>query len=174
MRSQPNLYRAISEFQIDEPHSTLTFTDRLARDNGWASDYARRVVEEYKRFAFLSVVAGHIVAPSDEVDQAWYLHLTYTQSYWTKFCPLLGKRLHHHPTRGGSDEHRKHLMMYEQTLASYARVFGHAPPVDVWPPAAARFRSGTGHRRIDLERWPAPFICGGRCWRLTTQALSRN
>lgn len=55
MRLQPSLYRAISEFQIDEPGSSLTFTDRLARDNGWSADYARRVVEEYKRFAFLSV-----------------------------------------------------------------------------------------------------------------------
>lgn len=157
MRLQSSLYRAVSEFQIDEAGSALTFTDRLARENGWSVGYARRVVEEYKRFAFLSVVAGHMVAPSDEVDQAWHLHLTYTQSYWTKFCPLLGRRLHHHPTRGGPEEHRKHLSMYEQTLGSYTRVFGHAPPADIWPPAAERFRFGAGHRRVDLERnWVIP------------------
>ena len=45
-----DLWRKIHEFQIDEADSSLTFTDRLARDNGWSLDYARRVVEEYKRF----------------------------------------------------------------------------------------------------------------------------
>ncbi|MEK6230809.1 MAG: hypothetical protein N2A42_03075 [Luteolibacter sp.] len=33
---------------------------------------------EYKRFVALAMLAGHPVTPSEEVDQAWHLHLVYT------------------------------------------------------------------------------------------------
>ncbi len=46
--------------------------------------------DEYRRFAFLAATAGHPVTPSDAVDQAWHLHLTYSRDYWDRFCPLLG------------------------------------------------------------------------------------
>ena len=37
---------------------------------------------------------GRHIGPSDEVDQAWHLHLVYTRSYWGEFCPnVLGKPL---------------------------------------------------------------------------------
>ena len=105
---QADLYRRIEEFPLDEPGGAFPFTARLARENGWSQDYANRVVGEYKRFALLAVAAGHSVTPSDQVDQAWHLHLTYTQSYWTRFCPeVLGKPLHHNPTQGGAAEQTK-------------------------------------------------------------------
>jgi hypothetical protein len=48
----------------------------LARDNGWPREFTRRVVEEYKRFMFLTTVADHVVSPSEAVDQAWHLPRT--------------------------------------------------------------------------------------------------
>ena len=96
-----SLWQRIDRFQIDRPDATLTFTARLARDNGWSRDYARRVVDEYKRFMFLTTVADHVVTPSEAVDQAWHLHLTYTRSYWGEFCgEVLGRKVHHDPTTG--------------------------------------------------------------------------
>src|SRR5581483_11477810 len=77
-----DLWARLQGFEIDEPAAALDFTGRLARENRWSRDFARRVVEEYKRFAFLAMAAGHPVSPSDQVDQAWHLHLIYTQSYW--------------------------------------------------------------------------------------------
>ncbi|MEZ6192343.1 MAG: hypothetical protein R3C45_13785 [Phycisphaerales bacterium] len=45
------------------------------------------MVNEYRRFCYLAIAAGHTVTPSDEVDQAWHLHLLYTRDYWEDFCP---------------------------------------------------------------------------------------
>lgn len=50
---------------------------------------------------YLAVRANHPVTPSDEVDQAWHLHLTYSRSYWDEFCgAVLEEVVHHDPTRG--------------------------------------------------------------------------
>ena len=32
-------------------------------------------IEEYRKFVFLALVAGHQITPSDQVDQVWHLHL---------------------------------------------------------------------------------------------------
>ena len=148
---QAQLYRRIQDFPLDDPQSPLTFSARLARENGWSHGFARRAIDEYRRFAFLAMEAGRPVAPSDEVDQVWHLHLTYTRSYWQEFCRVLGRPLHHQPTRGGPDELQKHIEWYEQTLASYRRLFESEPPEDIWPPASERFRFGAGHQRVDLR-----------------------
>jgi len=148
----------IEAFALDDPNSALTFSDRLARENNWSRTFARRVVGEYKRFVFLAMTAGHPVTPSGEVDQAWHLHLCYTESYWQRFCKeVLGRPLHHGPTKGGRTEHVKHVDWYERTLASYQRLFGKEPPVDIWPPVAERFRGATEVVRIDRRtHWVIP------------------
>jgi len=64
--SQQGLYERISQFSFDEGDVELSFARRLARENGWAADYAGRAIEEYRRFIFLAVVAGHPVTPSDQ------------------------------------------------------------------------------------------------------------
>jgi hypothetical protein len=97
-----SLYDRVQVFRFDEEGTTYTFADRLASENGWSPAYARRVIGEYRRFAFLAAAAGHPVSPSDAVDQAWHLHLVYTRSYWDEFCGrTLGIKLHHEPSRGG-------------------------------------------------------------------------
>src|SRR5678815_1017670 len=102
------LWNKVEQFQLDSAEAALPFSARLARENNWSPDYAKRVIAEYKRFAFLAVVAGHPVSPSEDVDQAWHLHLTYTENYWKSFCiEVLGKPLHHQPTQGGSAEQSK-------------------------------------------------------------------
>ena len=59
------------------------------------------MIEDYRRFCYLAVAAGHEVTPSDAVDQAWHLHLIYSCDYWEKSCPLvLRADLHHGPTSG--------------------------------------------------------------------------
>jgi hypothetical protein len=112
-----------------------------------------RVFEEYRRFAFLAVVAGHPVTPSDAVDQAWHLHLLYTRSYWEDFCPhVLQRPLHHHPTAGGPRERVKFQGWYRSTLASYRRYFGSEPPVDIWPAVEQRFGDDIAFVRVNTRR----------------------
>lgn len=146
------LYQRIQAFCIDESNAELPFSRRLAKENRWTIEYAQRVIEEYKKFAFLAVVAGHIVSPSDAVDQAWHLHLLFTRSYWEVFCPqVLQLPLHHTPAEGGGHDRDKYIHYYRQTLASYQRFFGNQPPSDIWLPTHIRFETDR-HVRINLEQ----------------------
>ena len=118
------------------------------------------MVFEYRRFLLLLATSDEPLTPSDQVDQAWHLHLAYTESYWQDLCHgVLQQRLHHGPTRGGERENRKFERWYERTLSTYAQVFGEAPPSDIWPPARARFRDASRYQRVNrathvLVPWP--------------------
>lgn len=150
---QRELWARLHNFDLDEPGASLDFSRRLARENGWTHDFARRIVEEYKRFLFLAMNAGHPVTPSDEVDQAWHLHLVYTRSYWDELCAdVLRVPLHHGPTRGGARESAKFGQWYAQTRASYARFFGEEAPPDIWPDAQIRFGDAPHFRRVNARR----------------------
>lgn len=143
------VWSAISRHAIGPERAALPFERRLARENGWSAAYTARVMEEYRRFCFLAVVAGCEVTPSDAVDQAWHLHLTYTRDYWERFCPeVLGRPLHHGPTRGGEAERARFYDQYAATLAAYERVFGEASPADIWPDARRRLLEDPRARRV--------------------------
>jgi uncharacterized protein (TIGR04222 family) len=152
------LYRRIQAFDLDAVDAQFTLSERLARENRWSADFTWRVIEEYKKFAFLAMAAGHPVTPSDQVDQVWHLHLTYTRSYWDEFCPqILGKPLHHEPTQGGEREKAKFNDWYGKTLASYQRLFGEKPPTDIWPAAAQRFGRDLHFVRVNQQQhWLIP------------------
>lgn len=133
------VWQALKGYEIDLADAALSFQQRLARENRWSDPFAERVVEEYKRFCFLAVTAGHEVTPSDAVDQVWHLHLTYSRDYWQRFCPeVLDTELHHGPTAGGTAEQTRYFEQYAQTLKSYEAAFGSAPS-DIWPDARQRF-----------------------------------
>ncbi len=151
---QAELWKKIEAFSIDNPESgaELSFEARLARENAWSRETARRVIEEYKKFVFLAMCAGHPVTPSDQVDQAWHLHLTYTRSYWERLCGgVLPRPLHHDPTRGGATENDKFSDWYARTRQSYQRLFGVEAPADVWPDASVRFGDDLHFQRINTQ-----------------------
>lgn len=156
--AQRELYARLVDFSFDEGGEELTFARRVARENGWTPAYAERAIEEYRRFLFLAVVAEHPVTPSDQVDQVWHLHLTYTRSYWDRMCgQVLGQAVHHGPTKGGDAEGQKFEQWYAATQASYQRFFGHEPPPDVWPAAEVRFGDDVHYQRINTRRnWVIP------------------
>ncbi|MEL6930426.1 MAG: TIGR04222 domain-containing membrane protein, partial [Cyanobacteria bacterium J06600_6] len=90
---QKQVFTRIKAFSFDKPGTEFTFNQRLARENAWSIEYTHRVIEEYQKFIFLAVFAGHIVTPSEPIDRVWHLHLTYTRSYWNDFCPnTLGQK----------------------------------------------------------------------------------
>lgn len=150
---QTELYKRIQAFALDRPDSQLSFSQRLAKDNGWSLGYTQRAIEEYKKFIFLAVAAGHPVTPSDQIDQVWHLHLTYTRLYWQEFCPkILQTTLHHEPTRGGSSEQLKFGSWYSKTLESYEQFFGHIPPIDIWPKPKDRFGRDLHFIRINSQQ----------------------
>ncbi len=156
------LWDRIKACHPDDVEADFPFSVRLARDNCWSRDFAARVVIEYQRFAYLSRLQAGMVTPSDEVDQAWHLHLTYTRHYWGPFKQALGGALHHMPTKGGPDQADLFRQAYAKTLDLYRKEFGE-PPEDIWPPAEIRFGKAPHFRRVNTRdvwlvpkpKWPA-------------------
>lgn len=156
------IYQRIQAFSLDEADSKFPFSQKLARENGWSTEYTQRVIEEYKKFTFLAVVAGHPVSPSDAVDQVWHLHLTYTHSYWGEFCPnILEMPFHHLPSKGGKSEQDKLKDWYRKTWESYQLFFREIPPADIWHPAEIHLSRNIHFVRVNTdENWilPKPVI----------------
>jgi hypothetical protein len=151
--TQAALFDRIQAFSLDKPDARISFSQRLAKDNGWSLQFAQQAIEEYKKFAFLAIVAGHPVTPSDQVDQVWHLHLTYTRSYWDDFCAqVLQTPLHHEPTIGGEAENQKFDDWYNKTLESYERFFGIKPPLAIWPTPQDRFGRDLHFVRVNTQR----------------------
>lgn len=155
--AQAELYQRLQDFELDDPTHEFGFTRHLMKNQGWTLTYAERAIAEYKKFAFLTVVADHQVVPSDQVDQVWHAHVLLTQSYWEEFCPkVLCKNLHHHPARGGRIERAEFHHLYSQTIASYRQYFS-SPPTDIWSSPDLRFGSELKMQRINLsEHWVIP------------------
>lgn len=155
---QIELYRRVKSFRFDADGTSHSFAQRLAEENGWPAPYTARVIEEYRRFAYLAAAAGHPVSPSDAIDQAWHLHLVYTRSYWDEFCgKVLRTALHHEPSRGGRSERAKLDDWYGRTLESYRRFFGEDPPADIWPSLGSKAMPVPSYRRVDVARnWVLP------------------
>lgn len=142
-----------ADWVADSEAGGLSFSQRLARENDWTLQHARRCVDEYRRFLFLAARAGHSVTPSDAVDQVWHQHLVYTENYWTDLCgDVLPSPLHHGPTRGGQEQRMHFQTQYEKTLDSYRRFFGE-PPADIWPPTDERFSQSIASVRVDRRRY---------------------
>lgn len=161
------LWRRIKAFEIGDTNSEFSFTDRLARENGWTLEYAIRTILEYKKFMFLICLAEHPLTPSDQVDQVWHLHLIYTESYWIEFCKNTIKRhIHHGPTKGGGDEKRKFHNGYEATKELYKLTFKTEPPTDIWPSGAVRFGQ-IRFIRVNLHtHWVIPKLVFLKKWKL--------
>ncbi|QYJ06309.1 glycine-rich domain-containing protein [Qipengyuania flava] len=135
-----DLWQRLAAYEIGPADAAFSFTQRLSRENRWSDAFTERVLREYKRFCYLAKTAGHPVTPSDAVDQAWHLHLTYSRDYWERFCPeVLEADFHHGPTAGGKVERARYYDQYAATLKSYEDAFGEAPPEDIWPDAQRRF-----------------------------------
>jgi LPXTG-motif cell wall-anchored protein len=133
---QQDLWLALAAMRIEPEGAALSFEARLAREEGWTAKKTVRVMREYRRFLYLAAAGNRPVTPSDAVDAAWHLHLTYTRHYWGELCGrILGRALHHEPTEGGVAEAAHFRGQYRATLEAYRAAFGEAPPADIWPVA---------------------------------------
>ncbi len=163
---QIQLWNKVKDFDLNTPGASFSFTDRLARENDWSMAFSLRVVMEYKRFMFLICNASHPLTPSDEVDQAWHLHLLYTESYWKDFCQdTLERTIQHGPTKGGYSERNKFNNWYGATKELYKTIFEQEPPEDIWPDSQTRF-SSTHFTRVNRhQNWVIPKPRFLRLWK---------
>ncbi|MEM9300389.1 MAG: hypothetical protein AAGA64_18680 [Bacteroidota bacterium] len=149
--TKPELWKKILNFELDDEDSDFTFSQRLARDNKWSHEFSKSVILEYKKFIYLCCVGSGEITPSDSVDQAWHLHLTYTRSYWVDMCKnTLGMNVHHNPTKGGDNERKRYSNDYDALHGAYLREFEVEPSKVIWPGNEERF-SNVNFKRINLS-----------------------
>ncbi len=150
--TQQVLWKKIQAFQFDIPEADFCFSDRLARENGWDKDYTLDVIEEYRKFLFLMCTSTHPLTPSDQVDQAWHLHMVYTHSYWVELCQnTLQQEIHHGPTKGSAEEKEKFNDWYARTLDTYQDTFGQVAPTNIWPSPDDRFQE-LNYQRVNMHQ----------------------
>lgn len=140
------LWSRLSQRPLDDPRDARPLSARLRQLTGWSPTETQRVLTEYRRFLYLAVRMSGRVCPSVAVDEAWHAHLLDSRRYFGEFCPqVLGRVLHHVPSRGGAAEGQRHRRRYRATLRAYRLVFGHAPPADLWPEPDARMAEQVRH-----------------------------
>lgn len=96
----------------------------------WETDYGDLALSEYKRFAFLALLSGSEITPSEQIDQVWHLHILHTADY-ASFAKKCGRFLHHAP--GMPSQRPTFNRQYIQTHKLYEEVFGEEPPSSIWP-----------------------------------------
>lgn len=130
---KPALWTRLKAFRFDAEEGSAPYSVKLAAEEGWTPEFTVRVIEEYRKFLYLTQVSGGQATPSVAVDRAWHMHLTFTHSYWDKLCgEVLQAALHHEPCIG-EEEMPRYEDQYDATKALYLEEFGTAPPADIWP-----------------------------------------
>ncbi|MDN3695533.1 hypothetical protein QWZ06_26545 [Chryseobacterium tructae] len=128
-----SLWSRIQGFSLDASDADFPFSKKLAKEENWSLDFTRKAIEEYKKFVYLCCILPKGASPSEIVDKVWHMHLIYTQNYWEEFCPNILKRsLHHHPSKGGSNEKVKHQNWFTETLNNYKDIFQSEAPEEIW------------------------------------------
>jgi hypothetical protein len=102
----------------------------MEKQMGTNSETAQRVIEEYRKFLFLAMRAGHQVIPPGVINDVWMMHLQNAQNYWE----TLGQMITERPMAQGVDAKSFASMAdsWSATLQSYERIFGTKPPMDIW------------------------------------------
>jgi hypothetical protein len=157
-RSDPELWQKLAEFEVGPPGAVFSFAKRLAWESGWSLEFARLAFAEYKRFLYLSVVAGRRLTASAAIKQVWQLHLSYRASYGRALCQgVLGRRLPHRAPLGmGPPAGRQ--ASYRATLAAYEQEFGCAPPAEIWPAPGRRSATAAAASKRRIARQPRRIV----------------
>lgn len=134
-RPVANLWALIGDYEFDSDADGKSFAARVEEETGLSKSVTQDAIAEYRRFLYLLAVTDEQrIVPSRIIDEIWHLHLQHTRDYWGRFCPMIGKDLHHVP--GGKG--RQQRSDYEATLALYREAFGGAAPSRIWPSAQDR------------------------------------
>lgn len=138
--------------------STRAFANKLARKLGWTPAFARRAIEEYRKFVYLGVVSETVVTPPKVIDQVWHEHLLFSRAY-REFCrDVLQRDFDHSPELIPSAEQVElYEAQYHATLTLYHTEFNVAPPAAFW--GTPKFATKPD-RRPAAKRRPQPAETG--------------
>jgi hypothetical protein len=143
--TDPELWQRIKAHRFDSAAGSEPYSVKLATAEGWSQAHAFEVIQEYRKFLYLTQICDAPVTPSEAIDRAWHMHMTFTRNYWEELCDkVLGAKLHHDPCAGAEEMPRYHEQ-YAKTRALYLAEFGSEPPVSIWPEGTG-FRFGTSSK----------------------------
>ncbi|MBI2717509.1 MAG: hypothetical protein HYX36_01930 [Rhizobiales bacterium] len=120
----------MDDYRLDPLWLRLAFLERQAGDSRLSLPHlaakaervdigaARRLVEEYRRFLFLAMRAGHAVTPPAPIERVMRQHEAQDPNYWEALAGMIVER----PLVDGA----------ASTTESYQKIFGEPPPVDIW------------------------------------------
>jgi hypothetical protein len=97
---------------------------------GANAEMAKRVIEEYQKFLYLALKAGHQVIPPGVINDLWTAHMEQARNYWEQLGQAIGEK----PATPGLDAKGFASMAdaWTATLQSYEKFFGAKPPMDIW------------------------------------------
>lgn len=129
------------------------FLDNLMSEQLIDANTANKWLLEYRKYLVLAYLTDQMISPSEQVDQVWHLHMTYTQHYRATYQTLIERDFKHSPSAGGSSEGKKFQNIYGDTLDFYKAVFLMDAPTDVWESVKQRFEmKNFEFRNINLYR----------------------
>jgi hypothetical protein len=124
---EQQIWTRIKEFNL------AAIVTSLMQENSWSLEFTDRVILEFKKYVFLSVVSHKRLSPSQLVDLVWHKFLLHTRLYWEDFCSYtLEQPFHHYPNQGGEDNLGQYQQMYCNTLTCYLEIFGERPSPEIW------------------------------------------
>jgi len=131
--------------------ATRAFATKLTRKLGWSPRFARRAIEEYRKFLYLGSIADFGVTPSKIIDQVWHEHLLFTKGY-QEFCDhVLGRPFEHYPELMSTEAQTAAFeSQYDATLDLYETEFNTAPPDDIW--STPKFRKGLARAKREPRK----------------------
>jgi hypothetical protein len=142
---EQQIWNRIYQFNLSPIRSSLI------QENSWSLEFTDRVILEFKKYVFLSVISHQRLSPSQLVDLVWHKFLLYTKLYWEDFCSYtLEQPFHHHPNQGGEDNLGKYQQMYCNTLTCYLEIFGERPSPEIW------------EVNVGSENYQSASTCGSR------------
>ena len=128
----PALWKRLQAHDFDAIGTAYPYFKKLASAEGWDRRYTDDVIQEYRRFLYLTQISDGQVTPSVAIDRAWHVHLTFTRNYWDRLCrDVLGGPLHHEPCAGSEDMPR-YQRQFVDTKSLYVQEFGRVPPAHIW------------------------------------------
>ena len=129
----PDLWRRLLRVRFDDPDG-LDLPRIMRRSRRWRRAHTQDVIEEYRRFLYLTQVATGEVAPSLAVDRMWEQHVEAAGAHYARLCRYkLRAPLERPHFLSDGERGVVYAERYALTRMHYDREFGTPPPEAIWP-----------------------------------------
>lgn len=127
------LWKRLQAHCFGSENERADFAGKLAKRYSWSKGFSRQIIEEYRRFVYLSQISTEKLRPSKTIDQVWLFHMKDVENY-SKLLGVTGleNEFAHVPaiTDVASTQSRE---QYRNTKILYQTEFGERAKKRFWP-----------------------------------------